>query len=69
MIKKFYSFLQTNKKYRDDIDNLNVKFKFDYKKNEFLFDEIYIDGESSDEIIREINIFNSEKKDLKILLI
>ena len=22
--KKFYSFLQTNKKYRDDIDNLNL---------------------------------------------
>ena len=66
--KNFYSFLQTNKKYRDDIDNLNVKFKFDYKKNEFLFDEIYIDGESSDEIIREINIFNSEKKGFKNII-
>ena len=60
--KKIYSFLQTNKKYRNNIKNISVEFKFDYKNNELFFEKILIQGKSSNEVSNLIKQFNSEQK-------
>ena len=60
--KKMYSFLQTNKKYRNNIKNISVEFKFDYKNNELFFEKILIQGKSSNEVSNLIKQFNSEQK-------
>ena len=66
--KKFYSFLQTNKKYRKNINNLRISFKFDYKKNELILDEIFIDNATSSKLKRVMNSFNSENKGFNNLI-
>ena len=66
--KKFYSFLQTNKKYRKNINNLRISFKFDYKKNELILDEIFIDNVTSSKLKRVMNSFNSDNKGFNNLI-
>lgn len=64
--KKLYKYFQTNKKYRKNLDNINLKFMFDYINQKLIVDKIIVNNKATEKIDRLTENYNwNEIKSLR----
>ena len=56
--KKLYKYFQTNKKYRKNLNNINLKFMFDYINQKLIVDKIIVNNKATEKIDRLTENYN-----------
>ena len=59
--KKLYKYFQTNKKYRKNLNNINLKFTFDYINQNLIVDKIIVNNKATEKIDRLTENYNWEE--------
>jgi len=57
-----YTFFQTKKEFRKEINSINLFLKYDFLKNQLSFQKVKIDGNYDENVQNIINEFNQDKR-------
>ena len=60
-----YKFFQTKKNYRKKINSIHITFKYDFLKNDLIFEELIIDNKSSKNIKNFIKEYNQDNETIR----
>jgi hypothetical protein len=61
-INDFYKSFQINKKYRKDIEKIELDFVYNFNENKFRFDNVRIDNAANEKLDRFIDSHNFDEK-------